>query len=67
MELVKRAKKEKGLSKNEILNLLKDEEDKYCITEKRGKTDTTKLYRSLRDKTIYDKFINIGYIEDDDS
>jgi hypothetical protein len=67
MELVKRAKKEKGLSKNEILNLLKDEEDKYCITEKRGKTDTTKLYRSLRDKTIYDKFMNIGYIEDDDS
>jgi hypothetical protein len=67
MELVKRDKKEEGLSKNEFLNLLKDGEDKYWITEKRGKTDTTKLYRSLRDKTIYDKFMNIGYIEDDDS
>jgi hypothetical protein len=69
MELVKRDKKEEGLSKNEILNLLKDGENKYWITEKRGKTDTAKLYRSLRNKnkTIYDKFMNIGYIEDDDS
>jgi hypothetical protein len=67
MELVKRDKKEEGLSKNEILNLLKDGENKYWITEKRGKTDTAKLYRSLRDKTIYDKFMDIGYIEDDDS
>jgi hypothetical protein len=34
MELVKRVKKEEGLRKHEILNLLKNGEDKYWITAK---------------------------------